>query len=432
VLFRSVETVLSGTAASAIGGRFLSEKSHSLVIDMGSTTTDMALVEDNRVVVSESGARVGKTETAVEAAQIRTISLGCDSRIAMDGHYNLIIGPDRVRALSQIAVHHENVTHTLHELQKDDYFNLRSPHDLEFWYLHQRMDDYTANQLNTRQKAIIETLHKPRQLSDLMREFQVYHPQQLQMHDLIQAGFIECATLNATDLLHANGAIELWDAKTADIATRGFCKLYGLKKAAFTEQTFTTIVEQLVEELLIFLAYKDVHKEHMPGKIDGKWGRWMLQEFLHHHSDLLFLDVSSKVPIIGSGAPARHFLKEVARLANTKLFLPPYAEVANAIGAVSGSVAETREAIVFIREKKDRYGYQVKYSDQRETYDTYEEACQVASDKAYALAQKATLEAGGTDPFTEVKSRREGSLTRFIARSAGNPKLSETLEPADS
>ena len=50
---KPVETVLSGPAASAIGGRFLSRNGSSLVIDMGSTTTGMALVQDSRVVVSE-------------------------------------------------------------------------------------------------------------------------------------------------------------------------------------------------------------------------------------------------------------------------------------------------------------------------------------------------------------------------------------------
>ena len=65
---KPVETVLSGPAASAIGGRFLSRKGNSLVIDVGSTTTDMALVEDSRVVITQEGARVGETETAIEAA----------------------------------------------------------------------------------------------------------------------------------------------------------------------------------------------------------------------------------------------------------------------------------------------------------------------------------------------------------------------------
>ncbi|MEF8983850.1 MAG: hydantoinase/oxoprolinase family protein, partial [Bacteroidales bacterium] len=92
---KPVETVLSGPAASAIGGRFLARDGSALVIDMGSTTTDMALVKDSRVVVSEEGAKVGNTETAVEAAKIRTISVGCDSRISYNKKKDILIGPDR-------------------------------------------------------------------------------------------------------------------------------------------------------------------------------------------------------------------------------------------------------------------------------------------------------------------------------------------------
>ena len=75
---KPVETVLSGPAARAIGGRFLSGQGHALVIDVGGTTTDMALVDDFKMTISEDGARVGRFETAVKAARIRTAGMGGD------------------------------------------------------------------------------------------------------------------------------------------------------------------------------------------------------------------------------------------------------------------------------------------------------------------------------------------------------------------
>src|SRR6056297_1862773 len=114
---KPVETVLSGPAASAIGGRFLSTKGNSLVIDVGSTTTDMALVKDSRVVVSEEGARVGDIKTAVEAGRIRTISLGCDSRISLDKYKKIKVGPDRITPLSQLAVRSQKVKKELKALK---------------------------------------------------------------------------------------------------------------------------------------------------------------------------------------------------------------------------------------------------------------------------------------------------------------------------
>jgi N-methylhydantoinase A/oxoprolinase/acetone carboxylase beta subunit len=45
---RPVETVHSGPAASAIGGRFLANHDPALVIDIGGTTTDIAVVDQAR------------------------------------------------------------------------------------------------------------------------------------------------------------------------------------------------------------------------------------------------------------------------------------------------------------------------------------------------------------------------------------------------
>ena len=102
-IHKPVETVLSGPAASAIGGRFLSGQGNALVIDVGGTTTDMALVDDFKISISENGARVGLFETAVKAARIRTAGLGGDSRITIDTDGTVRVGPERVVPLSRLA-----------------------------------------------------------------------------------------------------------------------------------------------------------------------------------------------------------------------------------------------------------------------------------------------------------------------------------------
>ena len=427
-LQKPVETVMSGPAASAIGGKFLSNINKSLVIDMGSTTTDLALVENSRVVVSEAGAKVGNINTAVEAAQIRTISLGCDSRISFNSKNEPVLGPDRVRSLSQISMHYPEIKNTLYELSKDNCSKLKSPYDVEFWHQYQELGANTEQLLSEQQKAVIEKLKKPKQLSELMDEFQVVHPEHLKMHELIHQGYIECSTLNSTDLLHATSAMELWDSESANNATLCISRLHNLKKKELVEKVFDIMQDRLVEEILLYMANRETKKHNMPGRIDGEWGKWLLNEILYHNSDLLTLELTSKIPVIGTGAPAKHFMKEVTRLINTRLYLPYFSEVANAIGAVSGSITETREAIVFVKEEEDKYNYQMKYGHTIKNFDSYTEACEMAEQKAYQLAKEATQKAGGTDPHTEVIKQIEGSLTRFTARSAGSPKLSKYNE----
>ena len=61
----AVETLLSGPAASALGGSTLTGREDAVVVDIGGTTTDVALIEHGAPLLSEGGVRVGKWKTMV-------------------------------------------------------------------------------------------------------------------------------------------------------------------------------------------------------------------------------------------------------------------------------------------------------------------------------------------------------------------------------
>ena len=94
-LRRPIETVLSGPAASISGAMYLSGCKNGLILDMGGTTTDIALVKNGRVKQSRQGAYVGGYRLHISAARIHTCGLGGDSRIYLDGKNHLQIGPQR-------------------------------------------------------------------------------------------------------------------------------------------------------------------------------------------------------------------------------------------------------------------------------------------------------------------------------------------------
>ena len=68
----------------------------ALVVDIGGTTTDFALVEKGQVAVSEEGATVSDFKTAVQAANLYSIALGGDSHISLGRDSKVGIGPERV------------------------------------------------------------------------------------------------------------------------------------------------------------------------------------------------------------------------------------------------------------------------------------------------------------------------------------------------
>ncbi|MDO5548774.1 MAG: hydantoinase/oxoprolinase family protein [Eubacteriales bacterium] len=95
-LQRPIETVLSGPAASVVGGMFLSGLDHCQVIDIGGTTTDIAYVKDGNCRISKEGAVVSGWHTRVRAMEICTFGLGGDSAIRVGDDASILIGPQKI------------------------------------------------------------------------------------------------------------------------------------------------------------------------------------------------------------------------------------------------------------------------------------------------------------------------------------------------
>lgn len=91
-----VETIFSGPAASTMGALALGPAGDSfVVVDVGGTTTDLALVLDGRPLLSSKGARVNGLLTHVRAFAVRSVAVGGDSAVRVAGG-QLTIGPDRM------------------------------------------------------------------------------------------------------------------------------------------------------------------------------------------------------------------------------------------------------------------------------------------------------------------------------------------------
>ena len=116
---KPIETVVSGPAASLVGaeilGRgFMSAGESSLwVMDIGGTTTDLALVHDGRPVVNPNGAKVGAWHTMTTAVETRTRGLGGDSSVEIGKNKQATLGPRRVLPLCRLAEKYPDVVQTL-------------------------------------------------------------------------------------------------------------------------------------------------------------------------------------------------------------------------------------------------------------------------------------------------------------------------------
>lgn len=90
------QTILSGPAASVMGSLpFASKDQETLVLDIGGTTTDMAILVNGVPLLDPLGIEMGGFKTLIRSLKTRSIGLGGDSAVRMTPNGGLQIGPER-------------------------------------------------------------------------------------------------------------------------------------------------------------------------------------------------------------------------------------------------------------------------------------------------------------------------------------------------
>ncbi len=120
---RPIETILSGPAASVAGASYLAGLADAMVVDIGGTTTDTAVIRHGSVRTCDDGASVGGWRTHVNALDMRTLGLGGDSLVSYHRR-KLSVGPRRVAPVAWLAAQHPSNAEALDWLEHHlDYFD---------------------------------------------------------------------------------------------------------------------------------------------------------------------------------------------------------------------------------------------------------------------------------------------------------------------
>lgn len=421
-----VETIHSGPAASAIGGRFLSGLDEALVIDIGGTTTDIALVEKGQVAVTEEGATVGSYKTAVKAANLLSIALGGDSHIRLDRERKITAGPERVTPLAYLAQQYPQVHQRLKALTRRTW-SQATPEWLEYWFLLREPGE--KNLLaHPQEKALVEFLRPgPQPLPDILKHLNLLHAAQIGAAELLRQEIIGKASLTPTDLMHIEGIYAPWDAEAAAMALEVFCHFQFREPAEIRREVWTHMGEVIIEAIVSFLTGKSLRPPTMPH--DDDLGRWFFFNSLpardkHPNLETMF---HLRQPIIGIGAPAGIFLKEVAEAFHTELVLPEFHPVANAVGAIAGSVMVAEEILVYPHLSTsglEVLGYYMQAGEERFEYEALNEALFQARVLGHERALGAALRSGADNPRVVVEELTDGLDTfRVRAKAVGNPRL---------
>ena len=90
------QTILSGPAASVMGAiPFASAGKENLVLDIGGTTTDMAILIDRTPLLNSLGAQLGPYKTILRSLETKSIGIGGDSHVRVENG-EVKVGPERL------------------------------------------------------------------------------------------------------------------------------------------------------------------------------------------------------------------------------------------------------------------------------------------------------------------------------------------------
>ncbi len=401
---KPIETILSGPAASITGALTLTGLNEGIIVDMGGTTTDVAVFKNGKLALSSEGALVGGWLTRVKAADITTIGLGGDSLISVSKNGVLSVGPQRVFPLCWIAAEHPYLAEELADIEARDYETMENQPAVILSYIR---DPFNIK-LTPAEEQIIELIRNgPHTLhyigKKLKKELDLIPWQRL-----VNVGSVHRASLTPTDILHIDGKLDLWDRRAA---------LLGASLLAWRYKTDSRqLVKSVMEDIYYKLAQVIVDRVLLENGIafsisDQEAGRFLLKRMLSQNDNskrLIYFSVHLNQPLIAVGAPVGAYFPELAKKMHAELIMPVSAEVANAVGTVSG---KTIESVAVLVKPGEGEGFLVHTPFQREHFKIYEEAIKYAYEEGERYVSEQVAASGAVK--IEAMSDRKDKYVSF-------------------
>ncbi|MDW7657596.1 MAG: hydantoinase/oxoprolinase family protein [Bacillota bacterium] len=424
---RPVETLLSGPAASVAGGLALTGLQNGIVIDMGGTTSDIALVQQGQPVMAAEGAQIGSWRTGIRSIKIQTVGLGGDSLIRHHQNQSLVIGPRRAAPVSWAADRWPQLLEQLKQLQLAERKHTVSL--AEFFYRIDKPAD--TDRCTPLEQRILDALQDgPLSLINLADRVGV-SLYDLKTERLEQQELVMRCGLTPTDIMHLTGDYPAWQREAAELAADIMAFQLSVSRQELIRQVQDTVREMLgtaILQLLLSHEYADDPKQDLSDVVD--LGRLLLRRHMKADSTARFLqpEMQCTVPLIGIGAPVHLYLPAVAQFMRTEHHIPQHAAVANAVGAITGQVVVTAEALI-----KPRYapagitGYDGFSKAQTCHFRTHETAVAWAKAQAEQEARQAAAERGAKQAHVQVHvNKREAAVIAAQAEAAAVPGDSRT------
>jgi len=415
---RPVETILSGPAASRMGGKLLCKEENFIVVDIGGTSTDIAYLDDGFPRISKEGATVGHWRTRVRAIDIWTVGLGGDSHVISDQRGNFKIGPERVIPLAVASSSYPQIKERMNATSETNF------------YLH--VERGTAK-LSAKEKAVYEFVkaHPICTLEEIrLGNSDVYTYRDVVKH-LKDRGFLQMTGLTATDFMHVQGHFNRFDTEAARLGVQ-FMANWGHKPfeeyvRSFQEEFITRVGEEIMRKVVLD------ESGDMP---EGQGFNYLLRAMVNgNQGSSIRSRTGLDRPLVGIGAPTHIYMPPLEERMNVKVLMPKNHDVGNAVGAVCSQISETVTAQVF--PNMDNVYFVLGPFGSPVTYGHVEQAISAARRQAEEYVRNRVYEAGAENirVRSDVYHNKffggdnvEGEQTAWVdivARATGDPVSKE-------
>lgn len=323
-LEKPIETIFSGPAASLVGASHLSRLNTCAMIDVGGTSTDVAMMENGLPQLSNMGAVVGGWQTRVKAIRMETSATGGDSHIWVKGD-RVYIGPRRVIPLCRASVIYPGFREKLKSNRVAKGYLCESIQVTKFYV----RTGFRPIELKAGEREIYRHIGKdPVSFGDLLIALKK-RPSPSILDSLVQKRLIQAIGFTPTDALHVLGEYTEWDVEAATIGASMLGRILKQSPETFSAEAKRRVARNIAEDLIAYLI------EGMPrNEID----RVLLGRN--------FTRFRVEIPVVLLGGPVKAYVEDLKSLINADFIVPEYAEVGNAVGALVGKGIKRVEILI--------------------------------------------------------------------------------------
>ena len=324
-LERPIESIFSGPAASLVGAAFLTKYPTCVMVDVGGTSTDVALIRDGVPEISDQGAIVGGWKTMVKAIRMETSATGGDSHIWVQ-EQKFYVGPRRVIPLCRAAVLYTGFLERLRESKSPSRKLLCENIQATKFFVRSGLKPLELTRTEEDIYDVIQGI--PLSYVDIFQRLKK-QPSVHALDSLIQKRLIQSIGFTPTDALHVLGEFSLWETEASIIGAERLAKQLRVSKEELSVMVKQKVAMNMAKDLVSYLV------EGIPESVVNK----ML-------SGDNFTRFKVEIPVVLLGGPVVAYKEEMEKLLDANIVVPEHASVGNAVGSLVGKGIKRVEILI--------------------------------------------------------------------------------------